>query len=138
MAAKKVQYGLGEETPKTTLRWLYLPFILLLGLGSMALATQRIAAFFEYQAALGQPWGIAFGLPWYAPWSAFVWQEGVGANDTYGFIEQAIAHSQVLSASAICHYRLLALLSERIAFQCQFARFGPLGGRARNPHDGLL
>lgn len=96
MAAKKVQYGLGEETPKTTLRWLYLPFILLLGLGSMALATQRIAAFFEYQAALGQPWGIAFGLPWYAPWSAFVWQEGVGANDTCGFIEQAIAHSQVL------------------------------------------
>ena len=80
MAAKKVQYGLGEETPKTTLRWLYLPFILLLGLGSMALATQRIAAFCEYQAALGQPWGIAFGLPWYAPWSAFVWQEGVGAN----------------------------------------------------------
>lgn len=96
MAAKKVQYGLGGEAPKTPLRWLYLPFMLLLGLGSMVLATQRIAAFFEYQAALGQPWGIALGLPWYAPWSVFVWQERFGASDTYGFINQAIAHSQAL------------------------------------------
>ena len=97
MCAKKVQYGLGEKSPqKTPLRWLYLPFMLLLGLGSMALATQRIAAFFDYQAALGQPWGIALGLPWYAPWSAFVWQERFGASDTYGFIDQAITHSQVL------------------------------------------
>lgn len=97
MCAKKVQYGLGEKSPqKTPLRWLYLPFMLLLGLGSMVLATQRIAAFFDYQAALGQPWGIAFGLPWYAPWSAFVWQERFGASDTFGFIDQAITHSQVL------------------------------------------
>lgn len=45
MCAKKVQYGLGEKSPqKTPLRWLYLPFMLLLGLGSMVLATQRIAA----------------------------------------------------------------------------------------------
>lgn len=58
MCAKKFQYGLGEKTPqKMPLRWLYLPFMLLLGLGSMVLATQRIAAFFDYQAALGQPWG---------------------------------------------------------------------------------
>ena len=97
MAAKKVQYGLGEKSPqKTPLRWLYLPFMLLLGLGSMVLATQRIAAFFDYQAALGQPWGIVFGIPWYAPWSAFVWQERFGASDAYGFIDQAITHSQVL------------------------------------------
>lgn len=94
MCAKKVQYGLGEKSPrKTPLRWLYLPFMLLLGLGGMVLATQRIAAFFDYQAALGQPWGIAFGLPWYAPWSAFVWQERFGASDPYGFIDQAITHS---------------------------------------------
>ena len=96
MCAKKVQYGLGEEAPKTPLRWLYLPFMLLLGLCSMILATQRIAAFFDYQAALGQPWGIAFGFPWYAPWSAFVWQEQFGKVDAYGFIDQAITHSQLL------------------------------------------
>ena len=60
MCAKKVpKYGLGEEKPKSRLRWLYLPFMLLLGLGSMVLATQRIAAFYGYQTALGQPWGIA-------------------------------------------------------------------------------
>ena len=95
MCAKKVQYGLGQDAPqKMPLRWLYLPFMLLLGLCSMVLATQRIAAFFDYQAGLGQPWGIASGIPWYAPWSAFIWQEQVG--DTYGFINQAIAHSQVL------------------------------------------
>ena len=138
MAAKKVQYGLGEETPKTTLRWLYLPFILLLGLGSMALATQRIAAFFEYQAALGQPWGIAFGLPWYAPWSAFVWQEGSGQTIPTGLLSRPLLTARFFSCFRNLSLSLLALLSERIAFQCQLARFGPLGGRARNPHDGLL
>ena len=57
MAAKKVQYGLRDKSPqRTPLRWLYLPFMLLLGLGSMVLATQRIAAFFDYQIPLGQPW----------------------------------------------------------------------------------
>ena len=96
MCAKKTEYGLGEETPKTPLRWLYLPFMLLLGLCSMALATQRIAAFFDYQTALGQPWGTAFGLPWYAPWSAFVWQERFGSSDVYGFVNQTITHSQAL------------------------------------------
>ena len=96
MAAKKIQYGLGEEAPKTPLRWLYLPFMLLLGLCSMALATQRIAAFFDYHTALGRPWGFAFGLPWYAPWSVFGWQEEFGPSDAYGFIEQAITHSQAL------------------------------------------
>ena len=39
------QYGLGEHKPANTkLRWLYLPFMLLLALGCMVLATQRIAA----------------------------------------------------------------------------------------------
>ena len=97
MCAKKIQYGLGEKSPqKTPLRWLYLPFMLLLGLGSMVLATQRIAAFFDYQMPLGPPWRMAFGIPWYAPWSAFVWQERFAASDTFGFIDQAITHSQVL------------------------------------------
>lgn len=97
MCAKKVQYGLGEKSPqKTPLRWLYLPFMLLLGLGSLALATQRIAAFFSYHPALGAPWGVAWGIPSYAPWSVFAWQERFGPSDTYGFIEQAVTHSQAL------------------------------------------
>ncbi|MDL2210245.1 type IV secretory system conjugative DNA transfer family protein [Desulfovibrio sp. OttesenSCG-928-O18] len=90
------KYGLGTEKPKSSLRWLYLPFMLLLGLTSMALATQRIAAFFSYHPALGETWGVAWGIPWYAPWSVFFWQEQFGPGDTYGFIEQAVTHSQAL------------------------------------------
>ena len=62
----------------------------------MMLATQRIAAFFSYQPALGKPLGVAFGLPWYWPWSAFEWQAKFGPADTYGFIDQAITQSQAL------------------------------------------
>ena len=90
------KYGLGTDKKKSGLRWLYLPFMLLLGIGSMALATQRIAAYFSYHPALGEPWGVAWGFPWYAPWSVIAWQEKFGPRDTYGFIEQAIAHSQAL------------------------------------------
>ena len=90
------KYGLGTDKPKNSLRWLYLPFMLLLGIASMALATQRIAAFFSYHSALGESWGMAWGIPWYAPWSVIVWQEKFGSSDTYGFIEQAITHSQAL------------------------------------------
>lgn len=90
------KYGLGTDKPKSSLRWLYLPFMLLLGIASMALATQRIAAFFSYHPALGEPWGMAWGILWYAPWSVIAWQEQFGPGDTYGFIEQAITHSQAL------------------------------------------
>ena len=90
------KYGLGTDTPKSGLRWLYLPFMLLLGIGSMALATQRIAAFFSYHPALGEPLGFALDIPWYAPWSVIAWQTKFGPSDTYGFIEQAITHSQAL------------------------------------------
>lgn len=90
------KYGLGTEKKKSGLRWLYLPFMLLLGIGSLALATQRIAAFFSYHPALGEPWGVVWGIPWYAPWSVIDWQEKFGPSDTYGFIEQAITHSQAL------------------------------------------
>ncbi|GHV49800.1 conjugal transfer protein TraG [Deltaproteobacteria bacterium] len=90
------QYGLVDNRPAKTLRWLYLPFMLLLGLGSMVLATQRIAAFWQYQPALGDPWFFAFGLPWYAPWSAFFWQSRFAAHDALGGMEQAITHSQML------------------------------------------
>lgn len=90
------KYGLGTDTKKSGLRWLYLPFMLLLGVGSMALATQRIAAFFSYHPGLGEPWGVAWGIPWYAPWSVIAWQAKFGPSDTYGFIEQVITHSQAL------------------------------------------
>ncbi|MDR1490415.1 MAG: hypothetical protein LBS65_08050 [Desulfovibrio sp.] len=63
--------GLTTSKPAKTFRWLYLPFTLVLGLGSMILATQRIAAFWNYQPALGKPLFTAFNLPWYAPWSAW-------------------------------------------------------------------
>jgi len=43
------QYGLGENKPPQNYRWLYLPFMLLLALISMVLATQRIAAFWHYK-----------------------------------------------------------------------------------------
>jgi type IV secretion system protein VirD4 len=95
-AQQKAKYGLGTEKKKSGLRWLYLPFMLLLGIGSLALATQRIAAFFSYHPALGEPWGVLWGIAWYAPWSVFAWQEQFGPGDTYGFIEQAVTHSQAL------------------------------------------
>ena len=91
------QYGLGENSPqKTKLRWLYLPFMLLLALACMVLATQRIAAFWSYQPALGDPWFLAWGLPWYAPWSALSWHMRFSAHDAYGFMEEAVIHSQML------------------------------------------
>lgn len=90
------KYGLGTDTPKRGLRWFYLPLMLLLGLAGLVLATQRIAAYFGYHPALGEPWGVVWGIPWYAPWSVFAWQEQFGSSDTYGFIEQAITHSQAL------------------------------------------
>jgi hypothetical protein len=37
--------------------------MLLLALACMVLATQRIAAFWNYQPALGDPWFFALGLP---------------------------------------------------------------------------
>jgi type IV secretion system protein VirD4 len=91
------KYGLGDHKPvSTSLRWLYLPFMFLLALGCMALATQRIAAFWSYQPALGDPWFLALGLPWYAPWSAFFWKSRFAAHDALGFMEQVIIHSQML------------------------------------------
>jgi len=90
------QYGLGENKPLKSLRWLYLPFMLLLALGCMALATQRIAAFWGYQPALGDPCFFAFGRPWYAPWSVFTWKSRFVSHDAYGFMEQAVIHSQML------------------------------------------
>jgi type IV secretion system protein VirD4 len=70
--------------------------MLLLGLGCMILATQRIAAFWNYQPALGKPLFTSFGQLWYAPWSALEWQNRFAAHDAYGFMEQAVTQSQAL------------------------------------------
>ena len=75
------QYGLGENKPPKNYRWFYLPFMLLLALFCAVLATQRIAAFWHYQPALGEYWFIAWGLPWYAPWSALNWYSRFVAYD---------------------------------------------------------
>jgi type IV secretion system protein VirD4 len=90
------KYGLGANKPGRAFRWLYLPFMLLLGLGSMVLATQRIAAFWGYHAALGKPLFTAFGQLWYAPWSFYTWQSSFSAHDAYGFMEQVITQSQAV------------------------------------------
>ena len=70
--------------------------MLLLGFGCMTLATQRIASFYAYPAVFGQPWGVLFGIPWYAPWAALEWQATFGQSDQHGFIELAIVHSQLI------------------------------------------
>jgi type IV secretion system protein VirD4 len=60
------QYGLGDKKPVSkSLRRLYLPFMLLLALGCMVLATQRIASFWSYQSALGDPWFFSWDKPAY-------------------------------------------------------------------------
>lgn len=88
-------FGLGSPERPRNWRLLYLPFVLLLGLVCLTLATQRVAAFYGYAAALGASWGSAFGVPFYAPWAIFRWQEAFGASDP-GFMEQAITQSQAL------------------------------------------
>ena len=92
------EYGLGTEEKKPSrLHWLYLVFMVVLGLIALSLATQRIALYFGYHSALGPPLGTAFNLHWYAPWSVFRWQAEFGAeSDPYGFIDHAITHSQAL------------------------------------------
>ncbi len=57
------KYGLGTEKKKSGLRWIYLPFMLLLGLGSLALATQRIAAFFQLSPGPRRTVGRGLGNP---------------------------------------------------------------------------
>lgn len=92
------EYGLrtNEKTRQSSLRYLYLPIMLVLAIFSMSLATQRVAAYFGYHAALGQPLGVLFGITWYAPWEIFNWQAQFAPTDTSGFIERAVTFSQGL------------------------------------------
>ena len=88
-------YGLGSPERSRNRRLLYVPFVLLLGLGCLALATQRVAAYYGYAPALGDAWGTAFGIRWYAPWAIFHWLDTFGASDT-GFMDKAVTQSQAL------------------------------------------
>lgn len=91
------EYGLKRGKKKIRkLRWIYLVFMVLLAIFCMALATQRIAAFFNYHPALGQPLGEVFGRSIYAPWQFLRWQSELAQYDAYGLISEVITQSQLL------------------------------------------
>ena len=88
-------YGLGAtDAPARKMRLWYAPFVLLLALGTMSLATQRVAEYFSYHTALGTP--LLTPFRWYLPWAVFGWQRQFLAQDPYGFMEQAVTESQAL------------------------------------------
>ena len=94
MTRKGNSYGLGDvRSTSRPQRWPYLLFVALLGLGAVSFTTQRVAAYFGYQATLGAPWGRAFGLTWYAPWKIFVWE---GLPDPQGYVRQSMAFGQAI------------------------------------------
>lgn len=88
-------YGLGAtDAPARKMRLWYAAFVLLLALGTMSLATQRVAEYFNYHTALGAP--LFASLSGYLPWAVFGWQRQFLAQDPYGFMEQAVTQSQAL------------------------------------------
>ena len=93
MTAAIQQYGLGgsggaERKP----RWWYAALLVCLSVFCMALATQRVASYFDFHPALGKPLVAGF----YAPWAVFFWKVKFLAQDSFGFMETAVTHSQAL------------------------------------------
>ncbi|EHJ48821.1 TRAG family protein [Solidesulfovibrio carbinoliphilus subsp. oakridgensis] len=89
-----VQYGLGgSKIRRRTLRWGYLFFMVVLALASMSRATQLVASHFGPQAALGQPWGQALGITWYAPWKILSWHSWGVEHEA---VKQAESQAQML------------------------------------------
>lgn len=87
-------YGLNtRQRPEKNLRWLYLPFMVLLALGACAFATQHAAEFYGFHESLGQPFHIA-DIPFYAPWSIFFWQRNF--PDEYGAMAHAVTLGQAI------------------------------------------
>ena len=91
---RTLQYGLAEASPgqRRSLRLLYAPFVLILAISCMSLATQRTAEYFQHHASLGNP----FYGDFYFPWMVFVWSRVFVSADTYGFMARAIEQSQLL------------------------------------------
>ncbi len=89
-----LQYGLAGSLPgkRRSLRLLYAPFVLLLAVSCMSLATQRTAEYFQYHDSLGSPFFGGF----YLPWMVFLWKATFPASDPYGFMARAIEQSQLL------------------------------------------
>lgn len=86
-------YGLGGGRPVTRKKpWGWLVFAALLALVSLSAATQRTAAHYGYQAGLGEPWFVASGVAWYAPWRIIVWENAISDED--GHISQSITLAQ--------------------------------------------
>lgn len=87
------QYGLGGSgAPGKKPRWWYAALWASLAVFCMGLATQRVAAYFDFHQALGTP----FLAGCYVPWAIFEWKATFIAQDTYGFMETAVMHSQAI------------------------------------------
>lgn len=74
-------YGLQDTGRKSKgkgfLTCLFLAGLAVLAVVAMSAATQRAAAAYGYQSGLGSPWFVASGIPWYAPWSIFLWSDQI-------------------------------------------------------------
>lgn len=69
------EYGLQESAPRRKMRgWWFLLLLPVLALLGMSMATLKIASDYGFQPALGKPWFMLFGVPFYAPWSVFSWE----------------------------------------------------------------
>ena len=76
MPSKNKEYGLASRktTKKSSkLVWFCLALACVLLVIAMSYATQKIAALYNHNPALGAPLGTFLGLHWYWPWSVLVW-----------------------------------------------------------------
>lgn len=62
----------------------------------MSFTTQRVAAYYGYQPALGVPWGRVLGIVWYPPWAICIWD---GLSDPQGYVRQSMALGQAIFLS---------------------------------------
>ena len=109
MTPRGNSYGLGGARAKSRpRRWPYLLFMLVLGLVAMSFATQRVAAYYGCQPALGTSWGRMCGLVWYPPWSIFDWGY---LPDPVGYVRQSMAFGQAIFL--LPQFFVLALFMDR-------------------------
>lgn len=116
-------YGLGNTKRKRGFRWGYLFFMCALALLGMSFATQNVAEFFGYHAALGQGLCSAFGRTWYAPWSIFFWERKF--PDTYG----VMSHYTMIGQAIFLAPQFL-VLGHRLFFSRKLTGLDDLHGSA--------